>query len=171
MVSTLNPLRLNVGFISAENIGYSRDFSIDLYDVLVEPDLQLSALNGTVNVTRTPQGLFLVGHFETAIPTECSKCLTPFLQHLTADFSELYAFSQRTVAENGLTLPRDGHIDLNPILREYLLLDHPINPICKPDCKGLCFSCGIDLNTETCTCDHTKIDPRLEKLRDFLNDE
>jgi uncharacterized protein len=62
----------------------------------------------------------------------------------------MYAFSPRSVAENGLILAEDANIDLEPIVREYLLVEVPINPLCRPDCKGLCTICGADLNETTC---------------------
>ena len=52
--------------------------------------------------------------------------------------------------ESGLILPEDGHIDLEPLIREYLTLEIPIQPLCKPDCKGLCVECGENLNERLC---------------------
>lgn len=49
-----------------------------------------------------------------------------------------------------MKIPEDGNIDFGPILREYLLLEMPIKPLCKPDCKGLCTVCGENLNLTTC---------------------
>ena len=81
---------------------------------------------------------------------ECVRCLIEFEQPLNMDFSELYAFSARSVSESGLILPEDAHIDLEPIVREYLLIEIPISPLCRSDCKGLCSVCGQDLNEEIC---------------------
>jgi len=49
-----------------------------------------------------------------------------------------------------LIMPEDGHIDIEPLVREYMVLEIPINPVCKPACKGLCPVCGEDLNQATC---------------------
>jgi uncharacterized protein len=51
--------------------------------------------------------------------------------------------------ESGLVVPEDGNIDLEPIVYEYLLLEIPINPVCREDCKGLCDICGENLNEES----------------------
>jgi uncharacterized protein len=47
-------------------------------------------------------------------------------------------------------MPDDAHIDLEPLIREYALLEVPINPLCKPDCKGLCITCGENRNEVDC---------------------
>lgn len=74
------------------------------------------------------------------------RCLTSFDQPLRTTFSELYAFDTRSTDESGLVIPEDGNIDLEPIVYEYLLLEVPISPVCREDCKGLCVLCGSNLN-------------------------
>jgi uncharacterized protein len=143
-------LRLNVGFIIKEPIGYNRDFHFDFTDIHLQPDLDLTILQGVARIGRTPQGLLVLGKFRADTPTQCVRCLTDFDQKLQIDLNELYAFSPRTASESGLILPDDGNIDLEPVVREYLLIEIPISPLCKPDCKGLCPICGEDLNQTTC---------------------
>jgi uncharacterized protein len=50
------------------------------------------------------------------------------------------------------------------MVRENLLLDAPIAPVCRPDCAGLCPTCGADLNAATCHCEAVVVDPRWEAL-------
>lgn len=57
-------------------------------------------------------------------------------------------------------------LDLEPLLREQLILAVPFAPLCRESCKGLCPQCGSDRNLETCTCE-PPIDPRLATLRDI----
>jgi uncharacterized protein len=78
------------------------------------------------------------------------RCLTEFQFPLKCEFSDLYAFDDSSTSESGLILPEDGNIDLAEVIREYLLLEIDIKPICKPNCKGLCPFCGEDLNVTTC---------------------
>jgi uncharacterized protein len=64
--------------------------------------------------------------------------------------------------------PFDGKsIDLDPIVREQVLLALPVSVLCKDECKGLCTVCGQDLNEKECGCDRTMKDPRLAKLKDI----
>jgi len=143
------PFKINVGFLLNQPIGASRDIHFDYPEVLLKPDLQLSSFKGAVRVGRTPQGIFVQGEFRGKTPAECVRCLTEFRQTLHATFEELYAFDKRSITESGLILPEDANVDLEPIIREYLLIEMPISPICRPDCKGLCPVCGADLNEES----------------------
>ncbi len=165
----LNPLRLNVGFMIKQSIGFVREFVFDYADVRLEDDLDLDFLKGSALVSRTPQGLVVQATIQTALQTVCVRCLSPCSHPIETEFTELFAFSERTATESGLILPRDGHIDLNPIAREYLLLEIPIKPLCKPDCKGLCPECGENLNEHFCGHTNIPVDPRLEILKNLLN--
>lgn len=163
------PLRLNVGFIVHQGIGYSREFDFDVPILPLPPDQELRNLLGIARFTRTPQGLLSQVKMHATLFTDCARCLTTFPQPLDIDFTELYAFAQKYATESGLILPEDGNINLEPLVREYMLLEVPLNPLCKPDCKGLCPTCGGNLNEEVC--DHTAddIDPRMEALKTLLN--
>lgn len=81
---------------------------------------------------------------------ECVRCLDEYEQAISANFDELFAFRYRRDIESELFVPEDGHIDLGPLARDYLLLEQPIKPICRPNCKGLCSYCGVNLNETTC---------------------
>jgi uncharacterized protein len=164
-----SPLRLNVGFIVAQTAGFSRDFPFNLPQINIPPDLKLSGLAGIVRATRTPQGILLQVEFQFQIDLECVRCLTDFQQTLKTDYTELYAFSQRYVTDSGLIMPDTGIIDLEPVLREYILLEIPISPLCRPDCKGLCPICGNNLNESTCHHEEDSGDPRLAALKSLLD--
>ena len=152
---TRHLLRLNVGFIISQPFGYNRDFNFDIPGLRLLPDLDLKNFNGVARIGRTQQGLILQAKFQCFIQTECVRCLSETTVPLQTEFDELYAFSIRSVSESGLILPEDGHIDLEPLLREYLTLEVPIQPLCKPDCKGLCVECGENLNEMMCEHHHT----------------
>ncbi len=144
------PLRINVGFLRHQSIGTYREMHFEFPKIQLEPDEDIHELSGMVRISRTPQGLLVEGEFSGKMGAECVRCLAEFLQPLKTSFEELYAFDQRSVSDSGLILPEDANIDLGPIVREYLLIEMPINPVCRPDCKGLCPVCGEDLNQRTC---------------------
>lgn len=150
MSNLRKPLRLNVGFLIHEAVGYSHEFPFDIDRIVLEPELELRDLHGTLNVGRTAQGLLFSGEFAASTGLECVRCLKPFEQDLDWSLTELYAFNEKSVSESGLIVPEDAQIDLAPLIREYALLEFPINPTCRADCRGLCPVCGQDLNVRDC---------------------
>ena len=166
-----NQLRLNVGFLLNAPVGDSRDFLFDIPHIHLVPDLDLNELKGTAHITRTAQGLLVQVKMHATLPTECVRCLTGFTQKLDVDFSELYAFTHNSVTESELILPEDAHIDLTPLVREYMLLEIPISPLCRIDCKGLCPTCGGNLNENPHEHAPDEVDPRLSILKSLLDKE
>jgi len=144
------PFRLNVGFIVHQEVGYKHEFPFEYEQIQILDDLDLRHFEGVATIGRTPQGLIVQAHFSAETTLECVRCLIEFERSLKWKFTELYAFNRKSVTDSGLILPDDAHIDLQPLIREYALLELPINPICKPDCKGLCAVCGEDLNQNDC---------------------
>jgi uncharacterized protein len=80
---------------------------------------------------------------------------------VVCDVDELY--QHVVTAPDAFEIVGD-QIDLARMVRENLLLDAPLAPLCRPDCAGLCPTCGIDLNTATCNCDSNVADPRWDAL-------
>lgn len=123
-----------------------------------------------MTIGRTPQGLVVQGKFSAETKLECVRCLREFWSPLEWEFTELYAFNKKSVSESGLLLPEDAHINLEPLLREYALLEIPINPLHDPDCKGLCPVCGQDLNVRDCGHHPDRGDSPFAKIKDLLDE-
>ena len=168
MPNPRKPFRFNVGFIIHEEVGYNHNFPFDLEKVNLDGELELRDLQGNINVGKTPQGLIVQGNFSAETTVLCARCLTDFIQDLEWEFTELYAFDQRSVTESGLLLPEDAHLDMEELLREFAVLEIPINPICKPDCQGLCIDCGQNLNEKDCGHRPDEPDSPFAKLKDLL---
>jgi len=163
-----HPLRINVGFLLNAPLGYSRDIHFDFPTIRFEQD-EYAGFSGVARVNRTPQGVLAVCEFDATVTLECVRCLKAFDLPLRSEFSDLFAFDKRSMTESELLIPDDGNIDLEPLVREYLLIEVPISPVCRPDCKGLCEECGDDLNQRPHR-HEAAVDQRfakLEKLRDF----
>lgn len=167
MTNLRRPLRLNVGFLIKSPIGTRRDFDFDFEKINMGEDLILVGFNGKARFDRTQQGLLLQGDFQAAAELLCVRCLEDFSQPLHWTFSDLYAFDKRNITESGLLVPDDAQIDLEPLLREYALLEFPISPVCKPDCKGLCPICGENLNQRDCG-HRPASESQFSVLKDFL---
>jgi uncharacterized protein len=162
-----HPLRLNVGFLINATIGTSRDFNFDYEVMRLGDDLTVRDFIGTSRFSHTPQGLLLQGEFKAETDFECVRCLEMYSQSLKWSVTDLYAFDHRNITESGLLVPEDGQIDLEPLLREYALLEFPISPVCKPDCQGLCPLCGENLNKVNCG-HRPEVDSPFAVLKDLL---
>ncbi|NIS79933.1 MAG: hypothetical protein GTO14_06950 [Anaerolineales bacterium] len=163
-----HPLRLNVGFLLHKSVGYSRNFDFDVDNVQVDSDLDVSALQGSINITRTSQGLYARGRMQAMRGLDCVRCLATYSQPLSVDVDDLFIYPPSDAEDPQLAIPETGILDLKPVLREYLLLDVPIQPLCRPDCKGLCAICGENLNDTDCQHPEADIDPRMEVLKTLL---
>jgi uncharacterized protein len=164
-----HPLRLNVGFLLHESVGFSRTFDYDLGAVSLSDDLQVSSLRGSLRLTRTAQGIYTTGHLTVELPQTCVRCLSPFDMAVTIEFSDLFAYPPERAEEAILAIPETGILDLTPLAREYILLEIPIQPTCKPDCRGLCPICGGDRNETPCEHHQQEIDPRFAALKTLLD--
>jgi uncharacterized protein len=171
-VTTINrPLRLNIGFLLGQSIGTSREFNFDYPSIRLGDDLCLLDFSGSAIFSRTPQGLFLQAHFQGTVKLECVRCLEEANHEIRMDFSDLYAFDYRSISESGLLVPESGYIDLEPLLREYALLEIPISPICKITCQGLCWDCGQNLNESDCGHHQGNPESTLPELKTINHDQ
>ncbi len=155
-------LALNVGFLLNESVGHSSLFTVDEPAPNLDAELQLSRLAGSVQLTRTPQGLYVAGRLHAGHTAECVRCLAPVPVTLEADIAEL--FSLAADADSEFTISDSALLDLAPLVRELLVLDKPAHPLCRADCKGLCPQCGTNLNEAACSCTAETLDPRLAPL-------
>ena len=169
----INPsaLRINVGFIVNQAIGYSRDFSIEIPEYSFSDSLDVRKLAFDILISRTSEGLLLQVNGHALLELECGYCLENFWHNLSFEFAEMFTFRSHAVEDTELILPDDLQIDLASLLTEYLYLDIPINPMCKSDCQGLCPVCGNDQNLSTCNHSEENADPRLSVLKTLLDDE
>jgi uncharacterized protein len=79
------------------------------------------------------------------------------------------AFREKDMTEEELLVPESGYIEIEPLIRDFLLLNISNDSICKEDCAGLCLICGTNKNKGQCNCEDDVIDPRLSKLKDLLD--
>jgi len=170
MPNPRRPFRLNVGFIVHEEVGYSHEFPFAFDTIPLADDLTLRNFDGVATIGRTPQGLILQAKFSATTSLECVRCLNKFDYTLHWDMTELFAFNKKSVSESGLLLPENAQIDLQPLLREYALLETPIKPVCKPGCKGLCPVCGEDLNQNDCGHRSSQQESPFSVLKDMLGE-
>ncbi|MFY2557261.1 YceD family protein [Corallococcus terminator] len=154
---------------------------------------QASQLKATLR--RVSGGVLLNGNFTVHVTSPCKRCLKdvelaqPVVFSLNLvpesmvrgddfkdDDEKSMEKKERQQGETGGSFEIDGvdqevfngkTIDLDPIVREQLLLALPMNLVCKDDCKGLCSQCGTNFNEAQCQCDTKQVDPRLASLKNI----
>jgi uncharacterized protein len=110
------------------------------------------------------EGVLVSGPLSGEISYRCARCLKDFGDDFRVEVRELY--SPHANEERDEYPIRDGQIDLEPMVRDAVVLAMPFSPLCRPDCLGLCPRCGGDRNLGECSCG-PEIDPRwaaLERL-------
>lgn len=114
-----------------------------------------------VSLSRHGRDLLMRGRVAGTLTLACSRCLTPFETPLTATFELLLTPGPEPVrgGEEPLTqeeLDLDfftgDTLDLEPYLKEQVVLMLPVKPLCSESCRGLCPRCGADLNLGPCAC-------------------
>jgi uncharacterized protein len=166
-----DPLRLDVSYLVKQSPGTHKEFDFNFSQLKLPPDLVLKDLEGKIAISVTEDGVVAEGDLEGSVDMECNRCLELYQQPLKIQFTEIFSAhpaenSEEDVGEQ--PLPTDGSINLSSIFRDYASLDIPIRHLCSPECKGLCPVCGMNLNQEDCGHKIERVDPRLEGLRDLL---
>lgn len=92
----------------------------------------------------------------------CRRCSAPVLGHSDVSVNERFV-DERAGEDEETYLIEHGFVDLAPLAHDAILLDLPLAPLCRSDCKGLCPYCGADLNDTVCECE-APLDPRWATL-------
>jgi uncharacterized protein len=147
------------------------DITFDEHDLrLIEP------VDVKGRVRRQDDEIELRGRLSTKVAIACGRCLKSVQLPIELEFSERFTPAvawkneeQHELQSEDLDLSLfDGEvIELDDLVKEEILLALPGHTLCQEECKGLCPTCGSDLNASTCNCTTTQIDSRWEKLKDL----
>ena len=129
---------------------------------IVDPKFDpTSTVTVSLRLESLTDGIIVDGRLGAPWADSCRRCLAPASGEVVCDVNELY---QHVVVDSDAFEIVGDQIDLARMIRENILLDAPIAPLCRADCAGLCPTCGIDLNAGTCDCVSTTPDPRWDAL-------
>lgn len=124
----------------------------------IELDLRLEAVM---------EGVLVSGTARAPLSGECARCLDPLTSSIEVELQELYVYSDTRSGESAEDDERrlEGDlIDLEPVVRDAMVLALPLSPLCRDDCRGLCAGCGERLDDLPADHTHTTIDPRWAAL-------
>jgi uncharacterized protein len=162
-------LRFNIGFLLEANLGASRTIELDYPSIELEDDVVLAPLQGKFQMIRNSKGIYFTGPLYSRIEVECARCLDAIVLPITFQLDDLFYYPPESAPPGEYPVPESGVVDLAPLVRQLSLLEIPMQPFCRDDCRGLCAVCGQNLNLGECDCHDEEIDPRLSVLRRLLD--
>ncbi|RJO75316.1 DUF177 domain-containing protein [Nocardia panacis] len=125
----------------------------------VELDLTLQSVS---------EGVLVTGTLSAPTAGECSRCLEPFTDSVELRLTELFAYpdsaTEQTTEADEIYRLVDDTIDLEPVLVDAIGLELPLQPLCEPDCAGLCPECGVRMAIAGSDHGHAILDPRWAGL-------
>lgn len=117
------------------------------------------------------EGVLVSGTARAPLTGECARCLEPISSSIEVDFQELFVYpdtrSGESAGEDERHLEGDL-IDLEPVVRDAMVLALPLSPLCEDDCPGLCPECGVRLADAEPDHHHDAVDPRWAALQGML---
>ncbi len=163
------PCRVNVSRVLEEGE------PLALEEVVESPGLSLPlgflpegrAISFRLVLDGVEEGVRAEGELEAEADLVCSRCLTKFRANLQRRVEEIFSVGG---GEEAYRVEAGGWIELGSLLRDHLLEAMPFSPRCREECKGLCPSCGKDLNIGPCSCEEPAVDPRWRPLGRLLDE-
>jgi len=119
------------------------------------------------------EGVLATGSAHARLQGECVRCLEEIADEVDVRFQELYLYDAPEVEDEDdeLSVLQDDYLDLEPVLRDALVLELPFQPLCSEDCPGLCAECGASLKEDPEHTHEEPVDPRWAGLAALTGDE
>jgi uncharacterized protein len=146
------------------------DLGLELIGVPQGAELDLQLRMESVS-----EGVLVSGTVAGPLAGECGRCLRPISDTLEVPIQEFYAYAHsttdETTDEDEVGRLQGDLIDLEPALRDAVVLSLAPNPVCREDCPGLCPDCGVPLDELPAGHNHEQVDPRWAALTQIQNSE
>ena len=172
------PIQYNVSTLLTESVGSTREYDIDDRVRIDDAGASHARVSGHATLLRTKGGVLVQARMQGVQREGCSRCLAEVETPLRLDIEE--EFFATADAASGSKLPAPGDpdalfidarhtLDLGEAVRQYWAGALSMQPLCRPDCRGLCPRCGRDLNQSACSCP-VEQDERWGALRQLVNE-
>lgn len=116
--------------------------------------------------------LLIETEVDVTIEIPCDRCLTPVAEAFHIEVTREVPIGEREDAvedEDEFDYVDGFNLDVDRLIYGEILVNWPTKVLCKEDCKGICRICGANLNTQTCDCQKTELDPRMAAIQDIFN--
>lgn len=142
------------------------DLGLELIGVPEGADLTLD-----LRMESVTEGVLVSGDVSALVEGECGRCLRPISDSVRVSIQELYAYERsatdETTEEDEVGRLQGDLLDLEPALRDAVVLALPSHPLCREDCPGLCPECGVPWDELPAGHGHTRLDPRWAALAEL----
>ena len=142
------------------------DLGLELISVAEGSELELDLV-----LTSVSEGVYISGHVRGSLTGECGRCLREISESFDVELAELFAYAdsttEETTDEDEVGRMHGDLLDLEPAVRDAVVLTLPTNPLCRPDCAGLCPECGVHFDDLPADHSHQDADPRWAALRNL----
>jgi uncharacterized protein len=154
-------ITVNVAQLLMSPQGTTRRLSIDEEPSVLGEASIVGPVRAECSLMRTGYGILADCQFQAAVQAECARCLEPATMPVAGRLQEefLPTVDVRTGAplaeapeEGAFAIDENHLLDLGEAIRQHILMETPLQPLCRPDCQGLCPSCGSNLNEGRCDC-------------------
>jgi DUF177 domain-containing protein len=146
------------------------DLGLELISVPEGSDLELD-----LTLTSVSEGVYVSGDIRGSLIGECGRCLDEISESFDVPIAELYAYAdsttEETTDEDEVGRMQGDLLDLEPAVRDAVVLTLPTNPLCREDCPGLCPECGVHWDDLPADHSHQQIDPRWAGLSQLTRTE
>jgi uncharacterized protein len=171
-------MKFNVSQLLKERVGATRSYTFEYEPVELGEPLGTPLFAGETRLTRTDQAILVDATLRGESIEECSRCLEPARVPLELHFAEEYFPSIDVYTGAPLPAPPDAfridhnHIlDLGDAVEQYAFTVAPMAPLCRPDCAGLCPTCGANRNEGDCGCREDDLNPQMAALLNWRETE
>src|SRR4051812_33299048 len=134
------------------------DLGVEMIGVPEGSDLSLD-----LRLESVSEGVLVSGTVSGSVVGECGRCLREITDSISVDIQELFAYehstTDETTDEDEVGRMQGDLIDLEPVVRDAVVLVLPTNPLCRPDCPGLCPDCGVHFDELPADHSHELADP------------
>lgn len=128
-----------------------------------------SAIDLDLRLESVMEGVLVTGTAGFVLRGECVRCLGAIESSDEIDLQELYLYPDKEPDDAEASRLEGDLLDLEPVLRDAVVLDLPFAPLCRPDCAGLCSECGADLNADPDHSHGEDVDPRWAGLASWTD--
>lgn len=145
-------MKLDITNLIRAPFGQKESFNVEFFNEEIDEDVLAERTKGEITLTRLDEEILASFKGVTKLALVCDRCLGKYDFELPLDFSQEYLFARADADLEKLAIESDNSIDITEPIRQEIIAGLPVKKLCTPDCRGICPSCGQNLNESKCRC-------------------